>query len=203
MKKAINIILIIQEDYENEYKYSFKYNCSSSTLVSDLLSDIKNEVFTNWKEGHNLLSKLNYDYISSNVFRFYDSYNDTVRYFTKTNNSLLELIDYLKINYDSVVLYCTGGIGGMYQSIDGVSYFTHSNEENHKFTPHIHTEYKNKTASYRIADGEKLEGDVYPGKVEKMIKNKILSEKERLLKFWLDTTNGVYPLDYPFGIDIF
>lgn len=118
------------------------------------------------------------------------------------NCQFFKALNHLKIDNGNInVLFSPGGIGAMYDDFFGITFYTHANEENHKYSPHIHTRYNNKEATYSLVNFKKMVGEIYPSKIEKIIVNKLKTEKNILKQFWLDTTNGLWPEKFP-SIDI-
>ncbi|MDD4375548.1 MAG: DUF4160 domain-containing protein [Clostridia bacterium] len=134
------------------------------------------------------------------TFSIMDMTNNKCQYkkLISGNCSLFKALKYLNIpNYEVNLLFQPGGIGAMYDDFFGITFFTHANEENHKYVPHIHTKYQNREASYSLLNFKKITGAKYPAKIDKIISNKLKKENQVLKDFWLHTTNGVWPKKYP------
>ena len=70
-------------------------------------------------------------------------------------------------------------------------YFIRSNEQGHNL-PHVHVSYRNEEhASICIVDGQLLAGAL-PKKALKIARNRILEQRETLLRYWNEHTNGVH-----------
>lgn len=181
---------------------NFKYLCNEEIKALDLFKHINDFIIPKLNissETRDLINVMVSDN-SSNSFGFITPVQE-MRILRK-NVPLLDLLNYLNIDYNSVIITNYGGIGAMFCSTEGIKFYTHSNEENHKHNPHIHTEYQNKEASYSIITGQKLAGANYSTKIEKLIKRIISDHQDELKVFWLDTTNGLWPMSYPFEIEI-
>lgn len=70
-------------------------------------------------------------------------------------------------------------------------YFIKSNEQGHNL-PHVHVSYRNEDyASICIVDGKLLAGTL-PKKALKAARNRILEQRETLIRYWNEHTNGVH-----------
>lgn len=70
-------------------------------------------------------------------------------------------------------------------------YFIRSNEQGHNL-PHVHVSHRNENhASICIVDGQLLAGTL-PKKALKTAQNRILEQRETLLRYWNEHTNGVH-----------
>lgn len=183
--------------------YSVEVNIKENTTVKEFLIEIINKMSEKYDLDDNIKSFIKNDEMNGYINLFYCEIAGSIKYFINLNLEIKKILEYLENNYEEKVeLGFIGGFGAGYDDFYGIRFYTHANEENHKFSPHIHTEYKNKSASYFIINGEKKDGEKYSSKIEKLIKNKIISEQKELLQFWLDTTNGLIPYPSPLDIEI-
>lgn len=186
-----------------EGNYAVVVNIEENTTVKEFLAKIINKISKKYELDDNIKSFINNDEMNSYINLFYCDIAGSIKFFKSLNFKIKQILDYLENNYEEKFeLGFMGGFGAGYDDFHGIKFYTHANEENHKFSPHIHTEYRNDSASYFIMNGEKKDGKKYPSKIEKLIKKKIISEKKVLLQFWLDTTNGLIPYPTPLDIEI-
>ena len=81
---------------------------------------------------------------------------------------------------------------------DGIRYFIRSNESGHG--PHVHVSYKNEAWASIYIDTGKIRDGSLPAKVYKTAKKRILANKEKLLDYWNNNTNGIhFDINYLFA----
>lgn len=202
----LNITL---QDSDSENNYFLKLAVQKSIKSKEFLVYLLNEKIlkynyfnANYDDNLEFVTDDSVDQIFYVLDNRIDNYNSRRNLITG-QCLLLKSLEYLNIHNNVTLIFELGGRGAMYDDVCGVIFFTHANEENHKYSPHIHTSYKNEEASYSLINFKKIAGANYPTKIDKIISEKIKSEKKVLQQFWLDTTNGVWPEKYPsFDIDI-
>lgn len=187
-----NVVTSFYEDFDYE---TFSYEVNSEATVKEI-----------YEHALEIINKFDKSFIdkyvifSGNImFMFFiQNYSREVSEIVENNDvKILNVLNYLGIGREFKLFNCAWGVGETWKIIEGVKFFTHSNEENHKHIPHIHTIYDSEDATYYILTSKKIAGKKYPSKVEKKIKKEITDNRQELLKFWKDTTNGILNPHFP------
>jgi hypothetical protein len=191
-----NLTSCVYKDFD---KTKFIYKADDNTTVKEIY-EYAITIINNFDDEFKNKYVIEYDTMA--MFFIENDSRSVSRLIEDPRAKILSVLNYLGIPTQFKLFNCRYGIGANWNNLDGIRYYVHSDEQNHKHSPHIHTEYNNKKSSYFILSGDKRDGENYPRKIEKSIKKQMADNKKDLLEFWNDRTNGVVPINYPLSIEV-
>ena len=105
-------------------------------------------------------------------------------------HSFIETWDIASLNTYVVCNRDAGTLG----NIDGVKYIIHSRESGKHSEPHVHVQYGDIEDVFSIMTGERLSKNkarMMPIRIQEAIKTKIICNREELLQYWNNKTDGI------------
>ena len=117
--------------------------------------------------------------------------NGVRRFFVDMNVNLSKVVTYIKPSDNTLLLYWFSRPGGGYAVMeeDGLRFEIRTNEENHKYVPHVHAKYGNQEISIKISDAKIIAGTMSGVKARRAQKLVELN-REYLQRQWDDHETG-------------
>lgn len=174
--------ILLPEPIEKEEFFISDSAFVDDISVQELMDYIRDNIFDNDTKGK-ICHQFNFSY--KEIYIEVDDY-----YYKFEKNINLSMVkNILKDIVFHIVIY----IGGASIHYDGYRFVVHSNEDIHKYLPHVHVEKSGYSIRYRLDNQQAIDDKNIPREFirdKKMIENFIKMNKDKLLGFWNASQNG-------------